>query len=313
MGAGGVVFLVNPASANGSTGRRWPEIARRAAVAGLVGDAFLSERSGHVAELARRACEEGASLVVAVGGDGTVHETVNGLMAVEPTRRAELATVPRGTGKDFARSLGIPAQLDRAVLVAREGVARTVDVGRATYVAWDGSGATAYFANFAGAGISGAIARRANDTSKLLGGKLSFFRATVAVFVCWKSAAMTADVDGTRREGQMFEMQKGPDGSSPGRPDRNPPWAFEDLARNTGGGFMQVEEVNGWQPPFTEISLDLHSQYILGFTPARLDGRAHSLDVKVHRAGLIVRARRNYLAVPDAEGGGATSGGRGSR
>jgi diacylglycerol kinase (ATP) len=205
VAAGGVVFLVNPASANGSTRRRWPEIARRAALAGLDGDALLSERPGQIAELARRACDGGASLVVAVGGDGTVHETVNGLMGVEPARRAELATVPRGTGKDFARSLRIPADLDRALRVARGGHVRTVDVGHASYVAWDGSPAAAFFANFAGAGLSGAVAARANTTSKALGGRVSFFWATTSVFMRWRNSELVVDVDGERHTGLMLE------------------------------------------------------------------------------------------------------------
>jgi diacylglycerol kinase (ATP) len=135
-----------------------------------------------------------------------VHETVNGLVGTDHADDVELAVLPRGTGKDFVRSLRIPRSLAEAIAVARDGPARTIDVGRARFTAWDGSAAHAYFANFAGAGISGAIARRANASSKAAGGRLSFFAATVAVFVGWKSAAITADVDGTRRAGQMFEV-----------------------------------------------------------------------------------------------------------
>jgi diacylglycerol kinase (ATP) len=201
-----VAFLVNPASANGSTRRRWPEIARRAADAGLTGPALLSERPGQIAELAQRACEEGAKLVVVVGGDGTVHEAVNGLMRVEPAARAELATLPRGTGKDFARSLGIPPRVDDALRIARDGAARALDVGRSSYVAWDGSPGHSYFANFAGAGISGAVAARANTSSKALGGRVSFFWATTAVFMRWRNSEFEIEVDGERRSGRMLEV-----------------------------------------------------------------------------------------------------------
>jgi diacylglycerol kinase (ATP) len=135
-----------------------------------------------------------------------VHEVVNGLLSSSGGAGVELAVLPRGTGKDFVRSLRIPTQLGGALDVACDGTTRAVDAGRARFTAWDGSAQEAYFANFAGAGISGAIARRANDTSKVLGGRLSFFRATIGVFVGWKSAAVTADVGGTRREGQMFEV-----------------------------------------------------------------------------------------------------------
>ena len=129
-------------------------------------------------ELTQRAAEEGARLIVAVGGDGTVHEAVNGLMRAEPEKRPELATIPRGTGKDFARSFRIPRDAEEALAVARDGATRTVDVGRAGFTAWDGAASESYFANFAGAGISGAVAARANTSSKALGGKASFFWAT---------------------------------------------------------------------------------------------------------------------------------------
>ena len=204
--AGDVVFVVNPASANGSTRRRWPEIAHQAAEAGLVGRALLSEGPGQIADLARRACEDGARLVVAVGGDGTVNEAVNGLMRVEPERRAELATIPRGTGKDFAHSFGIPTPVEKALGVACDGAVRTVDVGRASFLAWDGTPAEAYFANFAGAGISGAVAARANTSSKALGGKVAFLRATTSVFMRWMNSDYEVEIDGERRSGRMLEV-----------------------------------------------------------------------------------------------------------
>jgi diacylglycerol kinase (ATP) len=201
-----IVFLVNPASANGSTGRRWPEIARQASSQGLIGDALLSEAPRHLSELAAQAVSDGASVLVVVGGDGSVHEVANGLLAAGRGSAVELAVLPRGTGKDFVRSLRIPGDLRTAIDVARNGRPRAVDAGRAKYTSWDGSAAEAYFANFGGAGISGAIARRANVSSKALGGRMSFLWATVAVFAKWKSAAVTARVDDTDRSGQMFEV-----------------------------------------------------------------------------------------------------------
>ena len=95
---GPVVFLVNPASANGSTGRRWAEIAKRAATAGLVGETLVSERPGQLVELAQRAAAGGAGLLVAVGGDGTVHEVVNGLIRSGRSGEVDLAVLSRGTG-----------------------------------------------------------------------------------------------------------------------------------------------------------------------------------------------------------------------
>jgi diacylglycerol kinase family enzyme len=184
-----VVFVVNPASANGSTGRRWPELAHRAAGLGLSGESLLSERQGHGAELARRAAEDGARLVVAVGGDGTVNEVVNGLLAAEGGP-PQLAVIPRGTGTDFVRHFGIPTKLEGAVAVALGGAVREIDAGRCTYRSWSGEDASAYFANSASAGMSGAVAQRANSTTKVLGGKASFLYATLAVFARWHASEM---------------------------------------------------------------------------------------------------------------------------
>lgn len=197
------VFLVNPASAGGSTGRRWPELAHRATALGLAGDTLFSERPGQLAELARRAVAEGAALVVAVGGDGTVNEVVNGLAGVDGV---ELAVLPRGTGIDFVRTYGIPARFEDAVRVALGGAVRTIDLGRVSYRAWDGTEAETWFANIASAGMSGAIAKRTNETSKAIGGKASYLLATLAVFARWRNSEVRVAVDDEIRGGRMHDV-----------------------------------------------------------------------------------------------------------
>jgi diacylglycerol kinase (ATP) len=198
------VFLVNPASGNGATGRRWPELARRAGAAGLDGPALLSERPGQLGELAREAVSGGATHLVVVGGDGSVHEVVDGLLSVGLGADVDLSMLPFGTGRDFARSLRVPTGFEAAVDVALNGEVRAVDAGRATYTTPRGE-AGAFFANFAGAGISGAIAARANGTTKALGGRISFFWATLAVYSRWQPTDMTIEVDGESRGARLLE------------------------------------------------------------------------------------------------------------
>ena len=200
------IFLVNPASANGSTKRAWPEMAHRAASAGLDGETLFSEGPGGIAKVAGRAAEMGAKRVVVVGGDGTVNEAANGLLAAGAGHEVELAVIPRGTGTDFVRTFGIPNKLDGAIAVARDGEIREIDAGRVSYRAWDGSPGSAYFVNVASAGMSGAVAMRANSTSKALGGKASFLWATLAVFARWKNAQVSVDIDGEHREGSMLDV-----------------------------------------------------------------------------------------------------------
>ncbi|CAN5825873.1 hypothetical protein BH20ACT14_BH20ACT14_05630 [soil metagenome] len=129
----------------------------------------------------------GAQLLVVVGGDGSVNEVVNGVADAE---NVEIAVIPRGTGWDFARSLGIPRDLDAAVAVALSGEVREIDLGLVSYKTWAGTEARAHFANVGSAGISGAIAKRANETSKALGGKISYYWATLAAFARWQTGEM---------------------------------------------------------------------------------------------------------------------------
>jgi diacylglycerol kinase (ATP) len=145
----------------------------------------------------------GARKLVVVGGDGSVHEVVNGIAG---HAAVEIAVIPRGTGWDFARAFEIPRRLDDAIATARDGEVREIDLGRATFRSWAGEEAAAYFANVGSAGISGAIARRTNETSKALGGKVSYYWATLAVYFGWKTDVMRVSVDDETRAGRMIDV-----------------------------------------------------------------------------------------------------------
>ncbi len=204
----GVAFLVNPASANGRTGRQWPNLAHRAAELGLDGAAYLSQRPGHLARLAQEAAETGVDLIVGVGGDGTVNEISRGLLERHERGLSvpDLAAIPLGTGRDFVRTFDIPTRRDEAIANARDGVVQTLDAARVSYRSWEGETGTSYFVNVASAGMSGAIAERANRTSKALGGKAAFLVATLAVFSRWKPAQISLRVDDAERQGRMQDV-----------------------------------------------------------------------------------------------------------
>jgi YegS/Rv2252/BmrU family lipid kinase len=139
---------------------------------------------------------------VAIGGDGTVNEVANGIAGLD----VELAVIPRGTGWDFARTFGIPRKLEAAVEVALNGRTREIDAGRARYRSWAGGEGESLFANVASAGMSGAIAKRTNETSKALGGKVSYFWATLAVFSRWHNDEVRVRVDGAEHAGRMHDV-----------------------------------------------------------------------------------------------------------
>jgi diacylglycerol kinase (ATP) len=147
--------------------------------------------------------DDGAELLVVVGGDGSVNEVVNG---VAGRAGVEIAVIARGTGWDFARSLSLPHRAEDAIAVALNGRTRTIDLGRVTYHAWGGGEEQAWFANVASVGMSGAIARRANDTTKVFGGKVSYVWATFAVFAGWSNSEVTVTVDAVERRARMHDV-----------------------------------------------------------------------------------------------------------
>ncbi len=137
-----------------------------------------------------------------MGGDGSVNEVVNGVAGADGV---ELAVLARGTGWDFVRTYGIPRDLEQAVEVALSGDVRTIDLGLVTYRTWAGEEGRSHFANVASAGISGAIAKRANETSKALGGKVSYYWSTFAVFARWQTGEMRVTVDDETRAGRIID------------------------------------------------------------------------------------------------------------
>lgn len=157
---------------------------------------MLSEFPGHLAQAAK---DSTGSLLVVIGGDGTVNEVANGVAGTE----AELAVLPCGTGQDFGRTHGLPTGFDDAVRVALDGETRTIDLGRVELE----SGTSRFFANVGSAGMSGAVARRANAMTKALGGRATFYYALTREFLAWQNTRVVVELeDGVRREGPMHDV-----------------------------------------------------------------------------------------------------------
>jgi len=79
------------------------------------------------------------------------------------------------------------------------------------------------------------------------------------------------------------------------KPDRG----LRKIADETGGGYFELEKTADLAPTFTRVATELHSQYVIGFTPTQLDNKVHKLTVKLKQPGMTARARRSYLAAPD--------------
>ncbi len=114
--------------------------------------------------MVRRALSEGHSEIIAVGGDGTINEAVNGFFNAEGALApdAVFAFVTSGTGGDFRKTFGIEAGPQAALAHLKKAKIRTVDIGRVSCLSTDGLPVTRYFINVASFGLSGVIVDRVN-------------------------------------------------------------------------------------------------------------------------------------------------------
>ncbi|OGF53309.1 MAG: hypothetical protein A2Z21_10610 [Candidatus Fraserbacteria bacterium RBG_16_55_9] len=149
-------FIVNPKAGRGKTQAILPALRHLLDTENLPCEFLFTSGPGDATALAREAIRKGCGYVVAVGGDGTVHEIANAL--VDTT--AALGVIPTGSGNDFCKAVQIPLQLANAVETVVRGQLRRVDVGRL---------GKEYFVNGLGIGLDGAVSHRYGRMKRLRG------------------------------------------------------------------------------------------------------------------------------------------------
>ncbi len=193
------VVIVNPQSQGGKLGKRWPELAD------TIGRAFPfddihTQAPGDATRLAREALHGGAERIVAIGGDGTINEVINGFFEdgkpVAP--EASLGLIPYGTGGDFRRTLGLPVAIADAAAVIAANKRRKIDVGMLDLTSRDGKPMRRMFANIASFGVSGVVDRLVNESGKKLG-RMSFMLATARATWSYKNQRVALVFDGKDR------------------------------------------------------------------------------------------------------------------
>jgi len=202
-------LIVNPVAANGAVGKNWPHMCDFLQAEGASFDVVLTERPGHATQLARQALDDGYRTIVAVGGDGTVNEVLNGLVvngAVDP--EVTLGIIPWGTGADFARSLGIPRHYMEAGRKLLRLETRPVDLGRITCLR-QGREVERYFINVAGLGFDGEVAELANRSPKVLGGTITYLACLFASLVTYRNKNVEFSFDGQHARGRVNSVVVG--------------------------------------------------------------------------------------------------------
>jgi diacylglycerol kinase (ATP) len=190
-------FIVNPNAARGTIRREWPRIQDLAKH--RLGDfqAFLTAGPGDATTLTRSALQQGAEIVVCVGGDGTLNEVINGFMGEDGPLRPEamLGFIPQGTGCDFIKTVPLPTEPDRGLDIIKDAHAKHIDLGRIRYRDHQGKPSLRYFHNVTSFGLGGEVDDRVNRTTKAFGGFISFIWATLFSILIYNKKRIHLKVD----------------------------------------------------------------------------------------------------------------------
>jgi len=193
------VVIINPTAGRGMAGKQVPEIRRLLGekAAGWVWQ--YTQKRGDAEGMARQAAMAGTRLVVAVGGDGTLHEVVNGVLGTSAT----VGLIPYGTGNDFARSLGLHGNLKTACDAITDGVVRHIDVG---VIEGKGTEGERHFLVLSGTGFDARTARTVNSGIRGLSGPLAYVWGAILTLKDFEPFALTLtlDDDAPRRLQAMF-------------------------------------------------------------------------------------------------------------
>ncbi|MGH2753241.1 MAG: diacylglycerol/lipid kinase family protein [Actinomycetota bacterium] len=173
---GPMVLIVNARAGKGGVAKCLPEVRKHLDQRGLEYQVRTTEGPGHASVIARESLESGTRFLVAVGGDGTIHEVVNGMLVDDKpvAPNPVLGVVAAGTGCDFIKTFGIPAMPGHAAAHLDGPESFPIDIGKITYEQ-DGATVTRYFANIAEVGIGAACVARAQKLPRFLGPTVYFF------------------------------------------------------------------------------------------------------------------------------------------
>ena len=203
-------IIVNPVAGRGAGDQSIPQIQRILGEYGLDFDIARTERPWHAAELAKRAAIAGYDVVVAVGGDGTANEVLNGLMHAkaltsspsgEMRKTCAMGILAIGRGNDFAYGAGAPTDLDAGCQALAQGCRRTIDVGRVTGGLYPQG---RYFGNGIGIGFDAVVGFEAVKMTRLHGFASYLVAVLKTAFLYFKAPLTRIEYDGETIEQPSF-------------------------------------------------------------------------------------------------------------
>jgi len=199
---------VNPTAGAGRTAKKWPQIMGLLKSNGLRFEHDLTEAPGHAIELAKSAAKKGYELVVSVGGDGTIHEIVNGLYDAGSMGDVMLGIISTGAGNDYIRTIGIPRHHEEACRCLMKPRKLVVDLGVVEYVS-NGQITKRLFVNFAGLGFDAEVVKATTQRFKALGSLPSYLIGLLTTFLSYENREVSLELDGQAEERKVCVILMG--------------------------------------------------------------------------------------------------------
>ncbi|MFA7418462.1 MAG: diacylglycerol kinase family protein [Melioribacteraceae bacterium] len=172
----------------------------------FVTDYFITKTSKSAEDFAEKIANSGTDYLIAVGGDGTMHEVVNGIMQVPKDQRENLiiGLLPVGSGNDFARTLNLSGKISYLYKLISNNSLIDLDVGKIECKALDGKDTTVYFNNIAGVGLDAEVAKRVNEGNKAYGPNVAYYSATVKSFLNYRKKQIKVSSADFNYEGNVL-------------------------------------------------------------------------------------------------------------
>ncbi len=194
-------IIVNPIAGRGAAGKAVPEIEEKLKSLGIDYDLILTEYPGHAIQLAADARQIGYSTVVAVGGDGTSNEVINGLMQAggKGQLQTKLAVLPVGRGNDFSYGMGVSQDLESACQNLVNGCTRRIDIG---FVKGGDYPEGRYFGNGIGIGFDTVVGFESVKLPPYIHGTPAYLIAAIkTIFLYFNAPLLRVEIDG-----EVFEQ-----------------------------------------------------------------------------------------------------------
>ena len=203
---GPLTIICNARSGRGGVAKALPEVEANLRKRDIEYTVVRTEHQGHAIDLAREAVKGGSRFLAAMGGDGTVHEVVNGMIEDdEPINpEAVFGVVAAGTGSDFIKTFGIPAMPSHAVAHLDGDDSFPIDIGKITFTE-NGREVVRYFANIAEVGLGADVVERAARLPRWLGPTVYFF-AFWLMMRKHRTAQVEVDLVDRKYEGKMNNL-----------------------------------------------------------------------------------------------------------